>query len=477
MLRSLLFFSSGCCLMLAAAPVMSAAATHRGFMADNNFGSLYVYDWSTSSLTGSAPRNGNLNCNLGTAFSADLSKLFVANCLSGQVSVLDVETLTYAPSTLQVGGPALYLAAGPTGRFLYVTSAFSLVVIDLSGALPNQTIALTAQPFRLAVTPDNTNVAIIFRGHPMAAVVRIGTPHTLRGYVNLNGPANDVVISPDSRRAVLAMLDLGSVANVQLASLTKTEWPTAGCKPNSVSFSPAGTRLYLSCLRSGPDSNFQIVHGVTGAHLHTGVLPNQEYQGPRTVTVTPDGKHAWFPGEPFGHTWVLDTTTLGLKLIGGAEYSDTKLVFGKPLYGLIDAVSGLASSTAARESAPAACAPGQVYRVTAKWRNNSARTWNNLLAEVLTLTGGNTLIEQTWDLTADGAVNPGEYFGGVFRIRLATCAPFSFQVSLAASGDTAAISPVANGLRFAMPASARAEQPAPDLAGPDSSSWTLDPLE
>ena len=463
--------------VIARAPSVGSFDLFRGFMGEvTTPGELLLFDWSVPSQAGvipnpSPPGSGH-NTSGGLAISPDSSKLFIGEVDGDQVKTLNTGPLTFNPSTLSPGGRPAGLAVGPTGRFLYVAVRLpinALTVIDLTGVLQNQSIPLIARPDRVAVAPNNSYVVVTLNT-AVAAVITIST-HTLRAYVPLGADSRDVVISPDSKRAVFPIQSLGVVTNVDLATLGKTNWSLPGCGPTSAAFSPAGTRLYVGCLST---NSYEILHGTTGAPIASGGFPTLSgfYQRPVWVSVTPDGKQAWFPGEPFGIIWVLNTTTLAfITNLGGPEHENNKPVFGGPFYELIDPLVSLVSLTGAREVAPAACAPGQIFRVTAKWKNNSAKAWTGVFAEVLALTGGNTLIDQAF---APGVVNPGGVFTGVFRIQLNSCAGFAFQVSLAA------LDPPINGDRFRSAASSweQATEPAgQDEAAryEDAAPWTLDP--
>ena len=77
------------------------------------------------------------------------------------------------------------------------------------------------------------------------------------------------------------------------------------------------------------------------------------------------------------------------------------------------------------------CAVGGTYVVTAVFRNSSGtHYYGNISATVATLTGGNTLMSQSFTLPAVGIVGPNEQMTGVFNIRLATCNRFTFVINL-----------------------------------------------
>ena len=477
-------------------PLMASSPPYQGYIGEAMNGPLYIYDWSVPSFvtfvkTPFATLSGRRSA-WGLALSPNSNTLYVGDSDSNQIMVFDAGTLTFAGPTLSAGaGRTRGLAMGPTGKFLYVArrdttgTTYFLDVINVSLGVLWASIPLNSRPNRVAVAPNNSRVVVTLNSNQAAVIKIAGSLHSLLGYVTLAGPADDVVISPNSKWAVLPVSSAGRVSNFNLATLAVNAPLNPACAPTSAAFSPAGTRLYLACYSS---NRYLVFNWTSGALIKTGTFPpappGSLYFGPNDVSVTPDGKFAWFRGEPYGVFFILDTTTFTLKFLPGlvAEHAGEKILFGKPHYFEIDSFAGLGASAGIREAAPAPCAPGQVFRVTAKWRNNSTNAWTDVFAEVNKLTGGNSLISQSWDLGADGVVNPGESAGGVFRISLASCAQFSFEVSLAAASREAA----AGGrvFRGALRASDREEgekedesKTAPRLdPGEDGAlTWTLDP--
>ena len=102
------------------------------------------------------------------------------------------------------------------------------------------------------------------------------------------------------------------------------------------------------------------------------------------------------------------------------------------------------------------CVPGSLYQITAVWQNISKNYLSNVAAQVTTLTNNAQLIEQRFTLAASKSVAPQESFTGVFRVKLATCAAFTFRINLL--GDVSAQAPSAPALLALAPSTGRQGQ-------------------
>jgi DNA-binding beta-propeller fold protein YncE len=162
---------------------------------ESDRGPLFIYNSAIPSLSDTVPTpiaSGTTRRSVGgLAVSPDSTTVWVGDLDSDRVMRFDAATRTFSGSTLNAGGRTHGLAAGPTGRFLYVAvgntpATYALTVIDLTGVLPNLSIPLNARPLAVAVTPNNSYVVVTL-GSSQAAVINIGTPHTFRAYVPLSG--------------------------------------------------------------------------------------------------------------------------------------------------------------------------------------------------------------------------------------------------------------------------------------------------
>jgi YVTN family beta-propeller protein len=172
---------------------------------------------------------------------------YVANFLSGTVSVIDTATNTVVvgtgPDSAVIGGPTA-IAVTPDGKHAYVTiSNANSVVID---------------------TATNKVVATIPVG---------------------NG-CYGVAITPDGKHAYVANLFSNNVSVIATVSNTVVATVAVGSQPFGVAVTPNGKHAYVTNQNS---NNVSVIATASNTVVATVAVGS----GPIAVAVTPDGKHAY----------------------------------------------------------------------------------------------------------------------------------------------------------------------------------------
>lgn len=208
--------------------VLSADGATAYYVSRSNPGALQRADTATGTVTGTVTLNFGYASFYGTqlALSPDGATLYAAG--NGGVSVVDAATFT-AQAPLALGGDIRGVALSPDGARLYAADRLGnlLYVVTLPDRVVTP-VAVSNNPFAIAVSPDGATVAIAFDtpGISAAASVRIAnadgslrttiTPAILGGG-NANG-ATSVAFSPDG--SVLYAITSGTSNIVEIDPAT-----------------------------------------------------------------------------------------------------------------------------------------------------------------------------------------------------------------------------------------------------------------
>lgn len=255
----------------------------RVFMSDADGQSVVVLDPLTNLVlatiqVGRAPR--------GLAFSSDGSTLYVGNNGSGSVSVVDVASLTVTGSLpMPGGGGPQGLAVSPDGGRLYVvdgSDSGAVVVFDLAGAEPPQSVRVGRQPQRIRLSPDGSLAFIANFGANNISVMDTRT-NTLAAALNADRPADMAVSGDGNFLYVVSAGTLGRVAEISIATLQETRAWEVGDTPTAAQLLPGGQALLVTNSNSAFVSLIDLVFGREVVNA-----PAPEGMGPAGVVLLED---------------------------------------------------------------------------------------------------------------------------------------------------------------------------------------------
>jgi YVTN family beta-propeller protein len=187
----------------------------------------------------------------------DAGRAFVANILSNNVTVIDLDD-EEAVAHVDTGQGAEGIDIAPDGREVWVTnrSADTISVIDTDLLEVVETLPCASFPIRLKFTPDGRHVLVsnarsgdvaVFdaaerrelRRIPMKRQAVSDTSERLFGDTLGQGPVPvGILIEPQGRRAYVAGTNADVVAVVDLQRWEVTGYLTAGKEPDGLGHSP-----------------------------------------------------------------------------------------------------------------------------------------------------------------------------------------------------------------------------------------------
>ena len=193
----------------------------------------------------------------------------------GVVSLIDIASLRVT-HVLEGFGEPRYAAAGPGGRYAYVTDAErgELVVIDLARARVVDRVHAGALARHLTISPDGrTLFAALGPKAPAIAMLDATDPRHPR-LVRTFAPvdlAHDVVVSADGTRLWVTSGTADRVAVHDIRTLAPVAKIAAGAPPQHVAM--GNGRVFVA---SGADGRMQ-VHRPDGRLLRTTRIPLDSY--------------------------------------------------------------------------------------------------------------------------------------------------------------------------------------------------------
>lgn len=247
----------------------------------------------------------NVPCGAGPAgmvFSADGTRLYIANSADGTVSVVavaatgDVPQYTFtAEATIQVGKSPERLALSPDGTYLYVsvdggTQNGQVVVVDTATGTVLSRLNVGVAPRGLAVLPSGAQIFVANSGSSTVTVIgrSPGGHHAVTDQITGLNTAQDVVVTPDGQLLLVACPSAGAVVAVN------AEYPQSpraslavGTSPQQLALLPGGGYVAAAC--SGAGTVALIATGTTPAACRVVDPQLASLAGASAVTVTPDG--------------------------------------------------------------------------------------------------------------------------------------------------------------------------------------------
>jgi YVTN family beta-propeller protein len=191
---------------------------------------------------------------MGIAVGPAGTRVYVANTISGHVTIIDAVTNTVLSSVIS-GSIPFGVAVHPSGNLVYVTNSGedSVSVIDTATRAVLKKIPVGAQPYGIAVNPAGTRLYVANHGSPEKDAVSVidTATHTVIANVGVtslsigSGPYG-VAINPAGTRVYVTNSFSGYVAVIDPATNTMIDTIPAGNQPIGLGLNSEGSQLYVA---------------------------------------------------------------------------------------------------------------------------------------------------------------------------------------------------------------------------------------
>lgn len=245
-------------------------------------------------------------------FSPDGAFLYLANnagVLPGAVSVISVPTNTVI-ATIPTGVDPQNIAISPNGSKVYVAnnSGSSVTVIDTATNSVAATVATGTQPQGLSVTPNGQRVYVPNFGSGTVSVIDTSS-NTVIKTITVGTSPQYTAISPDGARVYVSNAAQNTVSVIDTGSNTVIATIPVGTtnpsNPRQIAITPDGSKVYVATDHVPGGGGYAIIDPVS---LTATSIPFP-VGNPFTVTITPDGRYAYFVGGLTTDAYIVDTST------------------------------------------------------------------------------------------------------------------------------------------------------------------------
>ncbi|HLJ85226.1 MAG TPA: YncE family protein [Candidatus Angelobacter sp.] len=260
-----------------------------------NESTVSVVDLTTiDPLTSASTVIANINAGskpVAVALTPDLSRGYVANFGSANVSVFDTAT-NKVIATIPVDDTPIALAMLPDGSGVYVAN-FETGTISLIDTATNTVTAdfkVSVQPAALALSQDGSRLYVAAFDDFAMRVIATNT-NTGIDTVQLVTDPIALALSPDGFFAYVANFGASSLSVVDLATNRVVAALPVGNNPSGVVLTPDGSSLYVSNQGSSTVSVFDFQRNVSRelTNNDAGIPPNSGFANPIGLASTPDG--------------------------------------------------------------------------------------------------------------------------------------------------------------------------------------------
>lgn len=245
-------------------------------------GPLYVIDTASRAVTsvtvGIYPR--------GVAVSHDGSRVYVANALSRNVSVIDTATNTVVATVTGFVGLPWGVATSPVSNRLYVTTVYgnySVVVVDTtSNQIMTGVPDLGGAAVGIAISPDGTRLYVAdYQSGPSGTVWvidpnMIGStrPYGVVATVTVGPNPFGIAVTPDSKHVYVSNSGGNTVSVIDAAAVSSgaSSSITVGQSPQGASVSSDGGTVFVANWGSGNLTAISVATNATRSIAPAGVL-------------------------------------------------------------------------------------------------------------------------------------------------------------------------------------------------------------
>ncbi len=303
--------------LLLATPV-SALAARDAYVADNAAGELVqLAVGGGGALTPLVPPSLPATQPRRLTMTPDGTSLYVTAGASGQGRVLQYDVSATglaspkAPAQVAAGKLPTAIAAGPSGKTLYVADHGSSRLLQFaigSGGLLESlgSVALVDKPSAVAVSPDGASVYVTISGWVKRYAVgpdgRLD-PASLAAVIT-GGPLTDVALTPDGAHLYASSSD-GRIfqfavgAGGALSALAPATVPLGGGRPAALAIAPGGTSLYAAASSSAVGERRLVQYAIEAdGRLSARVPASVAVSGANLgdLALTPDGRSLYAAG-------------------------------------------------------------------------------------------------------------------------------------------------------------------------------------
>ncbi len=186
------------------------------------------------------------------------NKIYVANCSSNNVTVID--GATNATTTVAAGSSPYSVAVNPVTNKIYVANYDSDNVTVIDGATnATTTVAAGTTPFSVAVNPVTNKIYVANYGSDNVTVIDGATNATTT--VAAGTSPFSVAVNPVTNKIYVANYGSDNVTVIDGAT-NATTTVAAGTSPYSVAVNPVTNKIYVANNGSG---NVTVIDGATNA--------------------------------------------------------------------------------------------------------------------------------------------------------------------------------------------------------------------
>jgi YVTN family beta-propeller protein len=218
---------------------------------------------------------------MGIAIDPAGTRVYVANNISGHVTVIDTITNTVLGSVIS-GSIPFGVVVHPSGNLVYATNSGedSVSVIDTATRAVLKKIPVGVQPYGIAVNPAGTRLYVANHGSTAKEAVSVidTATHTVITNIELTslsigtGPYG-VGVNPAGTRVYVANDFAGYVAVIDPATNTMIDAIPVGNQPIGLSLNSDGTRLYVAIKGTNSVAVIDTVSKVVLASVPVGASP------------------------------------------------------------------------------------------------------------------------------------------------------------------------------------------------------------
>ncbi|MDN5855076.1 MAG: serine/threonine-protein kinase [Actinomycetia bacterium] len=239
---------------------------------------------------------------VGIAVDPTTGRVFVANELSGLVSVIDPVSRTQT-STISVDPSPRQLALTPNGDRLYVATAVTdaVAVIDTNVDAVVATIPVGDNPVGLSISPDGKRVCVTNEFDDTVSVIDTSTRTVIATIRVLDAPIN-VTITPDGKRAYVTHKAADSMSVIALDDPISVTTIPIGERTGQVAFTPDGLSAWVTTPASDTVT-------IIDTKLMSVTRTITATDSPYAIALSPDGSRGYVAGSLSDSVSTIDAAT------------------------------------------------------------------------------------------------------------------------------------------------------------------------
>jgi phospholipase C len=208
------------------------------------------------------------------------------------------------------------VAASPGNTLAYVPGIVggNVAIFDTSAmALVSAITSGTTNPFGVAATPDGSQVWVTESGTNTVSVIPTGgsAPNKIASTIVVGIYPHGIAITPDGKTAYVANTGPNTgqggsetVSVIDVASQTVTGTVNVGEAPLTVTASPDGSLIFVTC------ADGVYVIRAAGGHVER---VRESLRNPHGVAISPDGQHAYITDTDHDAVLVVSTSQLRIE--------------------------------------------------------------------------------------------------------------------------------------------------------------------